>query len=213
MADPTGASDWAAPALLGAVLAALGYLGKLLADFVLALRVTKRQRRARLAELLALLRAGDAAFAVQCEIRDRLYALLREKQPDIKVESSGFDRVFALAHSAMTPEELELHTIIRAYTINTLKTLNDAILEWLRTDAHFRGLAPHDPRFGRLAVYLPKLEAHLLLWRAKYETWIPEHDERCLVYLADEHRHGVGFPPGGTQLLADLLGHGRAEVA
>lgn len=85
--------------------------------------------------------------------------------------------------------------------------MNDKLLDWLRSDEHFRGLSSSDHRYGELAVYLPRLEVHLLLWRAKYEQWIPTSPDHCLVYLADEESHGVGFPHGGTALVAALLGH------
>ena len=63
------------PALLGALIAALGYLGKLVTDFIREWLSTTRKRQSRLAELLALLRAGDVTFLVQKDIRDRLEAL------------------------------------------------------------------------------------------------------------------------------------------
>ena len=34
---------------------------------------------------------------------------------------------------------------------------------------------------------------------------MPEHPEHALVYLADEERHGVGFPKGGTELVTSIL--------
>lgn len=47
---------------------------------------------------------------------------------------------------------------------------------------------------GELAVQLKALEAHLLLWNAKYEVWMNNTPEHALVYLADEKKHGFGFP-------------------
>lgn len=65
-----------APAVLGALLAALGYLGKLITDFIREWLSTSRKRQSCLAELLALLRAGDVTFLVQSDIRDRLADLI-----------------------------------------------------------------------------------------------------------------------------------------
>jgi|SRR5215469_9254368 len=107
----------------------------------------------------------------------------------------------------MLSEELRLHTIIRAYTIYAFKPLNEDLLQWLRTDVHFRGLSPSDHEYGALVVYLRKLQAHLLLWHAKYEAWIPSDPAHCLVYLDDEEKHGLRFPQGGPVLVAALLGH------
>jgi len=49
------------------------------------------------------------------------------------------------------------------------------------------------------------LQAHLLLWLAKYEIWIPASPEHALVYLADEKEHGVGFPRGLDELVDATL--------
>ena len=107
----------------------------------------------------------------------------------------------------MAPEELRLHSLVRAYTVHTLKPLNDKLLDWLRSDEHSAVSPPATVAIGELAVYLPRLEVHLLLWRAKYEQWMPTSPDHCLVYLADEESHGVGFPHGGTALVAALLDH------
>jgi len=207
MIEPAAPPNWAAPAILGALLAVLGYLGKLATDFILEWRKANRERRARLVQLLAMLRAGDVAMKIQCEIRNELADRIYARRPELGQLGLGYDRLFSRAFEDMRPEERRLHGLIRAYTVHTMKPLNDGILDWLRTDTHFRGISPRDHRFGRLSAYLQELEAHLLLWRAKYEDWIPDNPDRCLVYLADEDRHGVGFPRGGTKLIADLLGH------
>jgi len=73
---------WAAPALLAAVVAALGFVGKTIVDLVLRLREAARERTSRLIELYALLRAGDVAFAVQRELRKRLADRLRDRLPE-----------------------------------------------------------------------------------------------------------------------------------
>jgi hypothetical protein len=74
-------------------------------------------------------------------------------------------------------------------------------------DRYFRAFSPSHHRFGSLAHFLAQLEAHLILWVAKYEAWIPDHPQHALVFLADEERQGVGFPENGTVILAALLGH------
>jgi len=96
----------------------------------------------------------------------------------------------------MTDEERQLHLLIRTMTVHTFRPLNQSLLEWLRADRYFRAVSPSDRRLGGLALVLAQLEAHLVLWVAKYEAWIPQHPEHALVFLADEERHGVGFPKG-----------------
>jgi hypothetical protein len=198
---------WAAPALLAAILAALGFVGKTIADLVLRVREERRNRRSRLVELYALLRAGDAAFAVQRELNKRLAEQLRTRLPRTADLPPGFDRLFAATYAEMTDEERRLHSLIRTMTVHTFRPLNQSLLAWLRDDRYFRAVSPSHRRLGRLVLILAQLEAHLVLWAAKYEAWIPEDPSHALVFLADEERHGVGFPKGGTAILAGLLGH------
>ncbi len=167
----------------------------------------RRERRARLGTLLALLRAGDVAFRVQCENRDRLYELLKQRLPDLVATAGSYDRAFAAAYRSLTDEERELFAVVRAITVHTLHPLNESLLLWLAADTDFKVRPSGRGPRGELAGFLARLEAHLLLWRAKYETWIPHNMDRALVYLADEKRHGLGFPQGGTALVSRLLGH------
>ena len=58
---------------------------------------------------------------------------------------------------------------------------------------------------GTLAQQLNELDAHPWLWLAKYEAWIPNNPRHALVCLADEHEHGLGFPPGIDETLEQVL--------
>ncbi len=191
--------------MLGAVIAVLGWVGKQCAEWFLSVRAEDRMRRARLTELLALVRAGDAAWQVQCENRDRLANLIKERAESLRGSPMSYDRLLAAAFPTMSPQEAELHAIVRSITVHTFQPLNQALLEWLTGDVEFRvHLQDGSPR-GMLAKYLADLEAHLLLWHAKFRAWIPDHPERALVYLADEERHGVGFPAGGVEIIEAVL--------
>jgi hypothetical protein len=205
--DTSSAPYWAAPALLAALIAALGFVGKTAADLVLRLRETARDRKSRLTELYALLRAGDVAFAVQRELRMRLADQLRERLPETASLPPGFDRLFVATYDDMNDEERKLHSLIRNITVHTFRPLNQSLLEWLREDRYFRAVPPSHRRLGSLALFLAQLEAHLVLWVAKYEAWIPNQPAHALVFLADEEKHGVGFPRQGSTILAKVLGH------
>lgn len=207
----TNLPPWFGTAVLGAIVATLSYVGKQLAEWYAKLRSEERNRRARLAELLALIRAGDAAWKVQCENRDRLAEQIRARDPELDKVGLGYDHLLALAFPKMSESERELHDIVRAITIYTFQPLNDALLRWLAADSEFRVRPPGEAPRAQLAKYLTDLEAHLLLWQAKFKAWIPDHPERALVYLADEERHGVGFPRGGAALVGGLL-HQRRRV-
>ena len=42
-------------------------------------------------------------------------------------------------------------------------------------------------------------------WHAKYEALLPSMPEHALVYLADEEKHGIGFPTGIDKIVAEAL--------
>jgi hypothetical protein len=151
-------------------------------------------RLARLKELQSLLRATRTVFVIQVEIRNKLYDMVERDFPDIAKTEKGFDAIFSKAFSKFDSEHMELHKIIRSYTIYALKPLNLSILKWLEDDTYFKSRLNDKNNLGKLAKRLADLEAHLLLWNAKYEMWIPESPENCLVYMADEKDHGLGFP-------------------
>jgi len=131
MATPP-APFWAAPALLAAVIAALGFVGKMAVDLFLRLQEATRDRKSRLTELYALLRAGDVAFAVQRELRGRLADQLKSRLPETADLPRGFDRLFVATYAAMNEEERQLHSLIRTITVHTFRPLNKSLLEWLR---------------------------------------------------------------------------------
>ncbi len=210
--DTSTAPYWAAPALLAAVIAALSFVGKTITDLVLRLREAARARNSRLTELYALLRAGDVAFAVQRELRIRLAEKLRRRLPETAKLPRGFDRLFAATYASMNDEERQLHLLIRTITVHTFRPLNQSLLEWLREDRYYRSISPSHHRLGSLALFLAQLEAHLVLWIAKYEAWMPDHPEHALVFLADEEKHGIEFPKNGTNILANLLGHPEPQT-
>jgi hypothetical protein len=206
MTELNALPEWVGTAIIGAVLASLGFLGTRLIDWISAIRAERRARRARLVDLLALLRAGDVAFKIQSENRNRLLARLERRAPELRKRAWGFDKIFARTYPSMTPAELDLHAVVRTITMHTLQPLNEGLLAWLQADHEFKVHRPGKGDRARLATYLADLEAHLLLWRSKYQAWIPTHPERALVYLADERRHGLPFPDGGTDLVGKLLG-------
>jgi len=165
---------------------------------------TRRSRTAALVTLQSLLCAGRAAFQVQVEHRDRLAALLESRDASLTATSRGYERAFVEAFPSMTAQERDLHLLIRSITVNTFKPLNEKVLVWLRSDTYFKA-----PRRSGLAKVVSRdlaaLEAHLLLWEAKYQAWIPAGPGHALIYLADEERHGIGWPRGIEDHIALLL--------
>ena len=113
-----------------------------------------------------------------------------------------YDEVLSRVYSSGDAVQKALHGLVREYTIGALKPLNRSMLDWLNGDTYYK----LDSSGAALAAKLRTLEAHLILWLAKYDFWITNHPEHALVYMADENDHGVGFPVG----IEDLV---QAEVA
>lgn len=199
-------------AVVAAGIAALGYFGRLVIDAVRDWRSRRSTRMSRLLELYALLRAGRVAFEVQRDQAGRLAELLVRNHPDDLPSQPGFERLFSHLFPSFTDEEGELHGVIRGYTVSALYNVNSDLMEWLRTDKDFKASRRRDPDSACLARQLGILHSHLLLWRAKYENWIPDHPDHALVYLADEESHGLGFPKKLEPTLISYLRRFRVAV-
>ncbi len=195
--------EWFGSALLGGVIAAIGYVAKSLIELYIQWHTRKRERRAQLVRLRSLLNASRVTFLIQNEHAQRLLGMLKERQPDLNDEG-GYEQTFANAYPTFTSEEKELHAIIRGLTIHALRPANAAVTSWLESDTHY---FVRNKLRRRLADELGDLETHLRLWAAKYEVWIEERPEHALVYLADEQRHGAGFPNQIDKLVNEALEH------
>lgn len=191
-------------ALVAALLAALGFVAKEIVASVREWRREDAERRVLLVRLQALLEASRAGFLVQSELRNRLFTQIRARLPDEGADA-GYESMFTRLYEQMSPEERDLHRLIRAYTEHVLQPLNAATRNWLEEDAEYRLSRGKKGAEATLCGQLNTLDAHLLLWLAKYKMWIPDRPEHALVYLADEERHGVPFPTGIEATLAEVL--------
>lgn len=199
--------EWLGTALLGAVLAALGFVGKQLFELWSDLRRAHAVRLANLINLSVLVTASRTLFLVQNNWAVALLGMLQARHPDEVAQAEGFEAAFAALHDRFSPEETALHKQIRSWTVHGLRPVNQAILEWLENDTLFRTtyINAKDRNKRSLAENLIQLHAHLLLWRYKYDAWIPDHPEHALVYLADEAAHGIGFPSHTDALIQAVL--------
>lgn len=196
--------EWLGTAAFGAVIAALGYLAKMTIELVTAARRLHRERRAALVRLGSLLRASGVAFDVQNLLAQRLLQTIRNDHPEVDT-TGGYEHAISRAYKLLGEDEREMHAIIRGYTINALRPTNEKILEWVREDTYFKagkGKRKHEDDFAQK---LGLLEAHLLLWLAKYDAWIPNDPHHALVYMADEKAHGLGFPTSIDKTVAQFL--------
>jgi hypothetical protein len=196
-------------AIFTAAAAAAGYVAKQLIELSGSFVATIRSRRNRLLKLYSLLRAGRVVFEVQNRNARGLLDMVERNHPG-KTSEGGFEKTFSALVGEFTPQEKEWHALIRAQT-NALYGINSDLAKWLTEDDYFKVfrstfVSARSAKRKRLAALLAALEAHLLLWNAKYDSWIPEHPEHALLYLADEELHGIGFPAGLDDLVAELVG-------
>ena len=187
--------EWLGAAIIGAIFATLGYIAKLVLEWLAEINERRRSRRAHLVELFSMLEAGRVSFIIQAKHRNKLLGLINNRDPKLAQQAKlGYDRIFAMAYPNMPPEEQELHQLIRALTEFTFRPLNESMLNWLREDNYFKARTWGRGLKTDLAKSLSNLEVHLLLWMAKYNIWIPDSPENSLVYLNDEKKQGIGFP-------------------
>ncbi|MBZ0303576.1 MAG: hypothetical protein K8J31_27805 [Anaerolineae bacterium] len=193
--------EWLGAGVLTAALAAVGYVLKTIIqawlDWREAHRTAREERVARLVGLKSLLDTGKVSFNVQVRHANDLYDVLRRSQAishDLLEGAEGFDDSFARAYDEFTPDQKELHEVIRSITMSALRPTNQALLEWLRQDTFLRAQWRDQGVLGDLAKSLAELEVHLILWLAKYDMWIPDDPRHALVFLNDEKQHGVRFP-------------------
>ena len=199
--------QWIGTALLGAVIAAVGFVAKLLYELWSDLRKAQAARLANIIDLSALLTASRVLFLVQNRWARCLMEMLHENHGHEISDTEGFEAVFSKLCDKFSPAEATLHTQIRNWTVYGLRPINEAILSWLEKDTLFRTtyIKAKDIKKRLLAEQLIELHAHLLLWRCKYDAWIPTDPKHSLVYLVDEAAHGVGFPTRLDELIKDVM--------
>lgn len=194
--DLTTLPDWFSSILVGTIFAALGYFAKGALD--------ERKRRSekrveslqRLKRLDELLRLSGQVYKDQNAMARRLWGKLSERIGPSLDAKLGFDEVFHQAFEQMTPDERELHGMIRGTSKNSLRQANEMMQQWLTEDSEFKRYDGVDDSLKLLAPWLRHLEQHLALWHDKLQGVLLEDPKRSLVYLGDEKRHGKEFPHG-----------------
>jgi hypothetical protein len=199
--------NWLGAGVLGALIALFSFLAKSLFELWSNIRRTHEARLASIIDLSILLNASRIAFLTQNSWASKLLQSLSENHSGETVERDGFETNFARLYDKFLPEETSHHELIRAWTEHFLRPINKAMLDWLSNDTLFRTtyISTKDEKKQALAEELIKLQIHLLLWECKYNAWIPNQPKHALVYLADEEEHGIGFPTGFDDLIADVI--------
>jgi hypothetical protein len=195
-------SAWFGTPLGAALLAAVGYVTKLAVDGISSWNKARRERRAKLVIVQSLLLASKAVFDIQKKLVCELCVEIGKAHSEI---NGSYDRILAAGYPLLNERQKLRHGLIRNYTIHGLHPLNMEMLSWLAADTFFKGAGKRGA-WNALSVALQQLEAHLMLWRAKYEFWIPNKPEHAIVYMADEEQEGIGFPIGIETLIRVVTG-------
>jgi hypothetical protein len=205
MADISVIPEWLGKAVVGAVIAALGYVSKLIFELVQSWKRNRAEEVTRLLSLASLLKSSRSVFGSQRQLVVRLTRLIDERLPTFAQSGQGYEKQLTEAFPLLTKEELEIHGLIRSFTEHGLRPLNASMSEWLDSDIVYRNSRNTGTPRGQLAAMLNQLDAHLRLWHAKYAAWIPNYPEHALVYLADEEAHGLAFPHGLDAMVENVL--------
>jgi hypothetical protein len=193
--DMSVVPSWLGAGIVSAAIAALAYVLRSFLDWIASVRERHRERRSALVQLQSLLRVAKAGFFTQQKQVRKLCDAVRQRDRRAPRSDEGYEDFMSRAHASMDADEKHLHGIIRGFTEHVLHPANTEMLKWLRDDSYFKAQSG-DGVLGHLARSLANLEIHLMMWKAKYEVWIPGQPAHALVYLDDEEEHGISFPHG-----------------
>jgi hypothetical protein len=186
--------DYLGEGIVAAVGAAGGFLARSILDLVRSARGKKQRQLKELVQLRNLLDESWETFATQNRLARRLVKQLRgriQREPDgIKSWEDFFTKVF----DDFTEEERDIHAVIRGITKNSMFAVNRRMKEWCERNDDIKAGALKASNADTLSTKIKQMEHHLNLWFSKYHVWIEGHENHVLVYLDDEHHHGVGFP-------------------
>ena len=205
MGDKQSFSEWIVRTVIAAVFSAAGFLGQDIYSELKADKVLVENALAQLQILSSNLNESKSIFQSQNYMAQRLMQMLNENHPKVMPQALGYDETFYRIHDYFLPAEAELQAIIRSTTINSMRRVNQEMSSWLNTDNVFKSSNQPSKQRESLAEKLRILELHLNQWNDKYEAVIPGDKRRSLVYLADEKKHGTGFPKGIEQVIEKVI--------
>ena len=197
--------DWFGEAIFGAMGAVLGFFGKIWWEGFSMKRTRKSETVISLRCLQTLLEDSKSVYQSQNYMARRLLKLLREKYPLEAEKGLGFDETFYCLFERMDVDERELQSLIRSTTMNSMKRLNEELQRWININQAFRVLTQPSETRSNFAKELQQLELHLNQWLDKYNANMSREERRSLVYLADEKKHGKGFPKDILKALEAVL--------
>jgi hypothetical protein len=122
------APEWLRTPLLAALLAALGYVAKLLIEEFTKWRLRRDERQSKLVALQSLLLASRRVYEIQNDLIRKLYGEIRlSGTGKLSEETASYDEFLATAYPEMQEPHKRMHGLIRATT--AVRPLNLAILD------------------------------------------------------------------------------------
>jgi len=200
--------EWLASGLFTAVGGVLGYFGKSWIE-------ARRERKAagtdtlrQLRQLGAFLDESYKGFQSQLYLANQLLQLVRKNHAGVMAGAVGYDETFRAAFDEFTPDEAELHAIVRAMTMYPMLRVNEDLKNWAGTNVNLVHELPQTQSRAQLQTEIANLASHLNEWFAKYHALISDK-KRSVIFLADEKKQGTRFPQELTPALQRVI----AEMA
>lgn len=205
-----GPLDSVPPAFVNGAVAALfgvlGFAGKTVVDAVREKRGESRSRLAQLHELQAFLLQSRDLFRNQNYKAQRLLDMLQRRVGARVRPGVGYNATFHDLYEDLTEEERDLFELIRGTTRDSMRKVNEDMKAWIRANPAI--VTSKDVHMVAFAEQLRLLDPHLSDWLVKFHSIFESDRKHALVYLADEKRHGLGFPTGIEAVLQEVLSHG-----
>ena len=205
MGDRQPFSEWIVRTVIAAVFSVGGFLGQDIYSEWKSDMALVKNALGQLQVLSGNLNESKSIFQSQNYMAQRLMHMLNENHLKEVPQALGYDETFYRMHEHFLPAEAELQAIIRSTTTNSLRRVNQEMISWLNADNVFKSSNQPTKERESLARQLQILELHLNQWNDKYEAVIPGDKRRSLVYLADEKKHGTGFPKGIEQVVEKVI--------
>lgn len=197
--------DYVATAIIAAIFATLGFFARKFYDQIEELWAKRKNTIKKLQQLNVLLDESKSIFDNQDYLVRRLNSLLKNEFGDETTDWKGYDETFFRMYPVMTDEQIELFSLIRGCTMNSMRRVNEELLHWIKDNSVIELSERKLLNSEKFNTQLAQLKKHLNLWFDKYEAVFKLNERRSLIYLADEKEHGIGFPRDLKTTLDSIL--------
>jgi hypothetical protein len=197
--------DWLPEALFTAVGGVLGFFGKSWIESRRAKIAARMDALRQLKEFAALLEESYSVFQSQIYLAKQLLASVRANHPGETADVRGYDDTFRAAFDVLTPQEAEIHALVRGMTMHPMLRLNETLKAWIDRNGSVVRELPQTAAQAQLEQEIAKLAKHLNEWFSKYHALLPTDKKRSVIFLADEKQQGTRFPQDLTPALKTVI--------